>query len=131
MTSIDRPLSADVLIFHLNEERATASDPAILARSGRNARTLLKDGALRVTLIVLAPGGVIREHHATGPITVHVLEGGLRFTESGVAHDLAAGDLLSLGAGIRHDVASDAGATFLLTIGAPPGSTHKATTADI
>ena len=131
MSSIDRPLSADVLVFHLTDERAHAADPAILARGGRNARTLLKDGALRVTLITLAAGGAIAEHHATGPITVQVLEGALRFSAAGEDHALAAGDLLCLGAGIHHAVASDGGAAFLLTIGAPPGSTHQASTAVI
>ena len=131
MTSIDRPLAADVLVFHLADERTHASDPAILARSGRNARTLLKDGALRVTLITLAAGGAIAEHHATGPITVHVLDGALRFGAAGTEYSLDSGDLLSLGAGIHHSVASDTGATFLLTIGAPPGSTHQASTAVI
>src|SRR5690606_20686099 len=40
MPSIERPLSGPVLTFRLEEERAHVTDPAILGRSGRNARTL-------------------------------------------------------------------------------------------
>ncbi len=126
MTTFDRSLAGDVHLFRLSAERAHADDVSILERSGRNARTLVKDGVLRVTLIVLAPGGDMAEHQAVGPITVHVLDGSLRFSAEGKEYDLEAGDLLAVGAGIRHAVASPDGATFLLTIGAAPGATHRA-----
>jgi quercetin dioxygenase-like cupin family protein len=116
MSSIQRPLSGDVLLLDLGEERGHAADASILERSGRNARTLLKEGSLRVTLVVLAPGGEIAEHHAPGPITVQPLEGRIRFTVAGQEHDLGPGQLLSVGAGVRHEVRSDDGAAFLLTV---------------
>lgn len=119
MPSIQRPLSGDVLVFELGEERERAADPEILERSGRNARTLLKSGALRVTMIVLGPGGSIKEHHADGPITVQPLEGRIRFTIEGTEHDLGPGELLAAGPGVPHAVASDDGATFLLTVAHP------------
>ena len=117
MPSIDRPLDGDVLHFDLAAERA-ATDPALLARSGRIARTLAKSDALRVTLVTLAPGGEIAEHHAEGPITVHCIDGAMDFTANGTVYALRAGELLSVGAGVRHTVASQAGATFLLTLAA-------------
>lgn len=122
MPSIQRPLSGDVLVFALDEERERAADPALLERSGRNARTLLKSGPLRVTLVVLGPGGSLAEHQADGPITVQPLEGRVRFTAAGGDHDLGPGELLSAGPGIRHSVTSEAGATFLLTVAYPAGS---------
>jgi quercetin dioxygenase-like cupin family protein len=121
MPSIRRPLSGDVLVFDLREERRRASDAAVLARSGRNARTLLKDGPLRVTLVVLAPGGELAEHQAEGPITVQPVEGRIRFTVDGVTHELEPGEMLSAGARVRHAVASGEGATFLLTVALPSG----------
>jgi quercetin dioxygenase-like cupin family protein len=118
MPSIDRPLSGDVLIFHLDEEQERTGGGA---EGGRptSARTLLKEGPLRVTLIVLAPGAEIAEHSAEGPITVQPIRGSLRFTVQGTAHDLEAGDLLSAGAGVRHAVSSATGAAFLLTVALP------------
>lgn len=47
MSSIDRPLSGDVLRFDLAAERGRVKDPTPLERHGRNARTLLKEGPLR------------------------------------------------------------------------------------
>ncbi len=119
MPSIQRPLSGDILVFGLEEERERATDPELIRRSGRNARTLLKDGPLRVTLVVLGPGGELAEHRAAGPITVQVLEGRIRIGAGDEEHHLGPGQLLAAGPGIRHWVASDDGATFLLTVAHP------------
>lgn len=116
MPSIERPLSADVLVFDLGEERGRSGDPAILDRSGRSARTLLKVGPLRVILVVLAPGSEIPEHEAEGAITVQPVEGRIRFTALGHDHDLGAGQLLSAAPGVKHSVSSRDGAAFLLTV---------------
>ena len=119
MPSIQRPLSGDVLVFEIGEERERAADPSILERSGRNARTLLKSGPLRVTLVVLGPGGELAEHKAEGPITVQPVEGRIRFTAGGTDHDLGPGELLAAGPGIAHRVTSEEGASFLLTVSQP------------
>ena len=70
-----RPLSSNVLSFNLGEERVRVNDRALLERNGRNARTLVKNGPLRVTLVLLQNGGKIAPHRAAGPITVQVLDG--------------------------------------------------------
>ena len=119
MSSIDRPLSGDVLRFHLEEERTRVNDPLLLERHGRNARTLIKEGPLRVTLIMVRAGGRIATHRADGPITVHVLRGDIQLRVGGREHRLAAGDLLAVNAGLEHEVGSDGGGTFLLTIVQP------------
>ncbi len=119
MPSIQRPLSGDVLVFQLNEERARTEDPVATARRGPSARTLLKEGPLRVTLVVLGPGGSIAEHSADGPITVQPIEGALRFTAAGTHYDIEPGELLSTRGGVRHAVSSESGATFLLTVAQP------------
>lgn len=119
MASIQRPLSGDVLVFNLATEIARTADPAAASRKGPAARTLIKNGPLRVTLVVLAPGASISEHHAEGPITVQPIDGRVRFNIAGTDHDLGPGDLLSAGGGVRHSVESDHGASFLLTVAMP------------
>lgn len=119
MSSIDRPVSGAVLRFSLAEERKRANDPAVLERQGRAARTLVKEGALRVTLVMVNAGGTIAKHHSAGPITVQVLEGDIRFRAAGGEHHLQPGDLLAVAPGVEHDVGSDAGGTFLLTLVQP------------
>jgi quercetin dioxygenase-like cupin family protein len=116
MSSIQRPLSGDVLVFDLEEERERVASPSASEQRVHKARTLLKDGPLRVTLVALAPGGVIPEHQADGPITVQPLEGRVRFTAGGRVYDVGPGQLLSAGSGVRHAVASAGGAAFLLTV---------------
>jgi quercetin dioxygenase-like cupin family protein len=123
MPSIQRPLSGDVLVFDLGDERRLSADPTILGRSGRNARTLVKDGPLRVTLVVLAAGGEIAEHHADGPILVQPIDGRIRFTVQGQTHDLRPGQALVAGVGIPHSVAAPEGGAFLLTVAQGPGGT--------
>lgn len=116
MPSIQRPLSGDPLRFHLEEERSRMARTGLEVEQGRTARTLVKDGSLRVTLIVLGPGGELREHSAPGPITVHALDGRVRFSTGGEDHDLVPGDLLALGADVPHSVTSREGGAFLLTM---------------
>lgn len=119
MSSLDRSLSGDVLRFRLAEEQASVADPLLLERHGRNARTLVKAGPLRVTLVMVRPGGHIAAHRADGPITVQVLEGDVRFRAAGQEHRLNPGDLLVVEARVEHEVASDVGGTFLLTVVQP------------
>jgi quercetin dioxygenase-like cupin family protein len=116
MSSLNRELSGEAILLHLGDEAHATTASPLLERNGRNARTLIKSDAMRVTLIALAGGGTIAEHHADGPITVQVLSGGMTFTVAGTAYSLVEGDLLSVGAAVRHDVASKDGVTFLLTI---------------
>ena len=119
MSSIDRPLTGDVLVVDLDAERARTNEPAPLERSGRSARTLLKGGSLTVTLVSIAAGGSIAEHHAEGTITLQPLDGTIRFTALGADYDLSPGQLLSAGPGVRHAVSSESGGSFLLTVGKP------------
>jgi quercetin dioxygenase-like cupin family protein len=120
MSSIDRPLSGDVLRFRLSDERKKAGDPAALEQHGRSSRTLVKQGTLRVTLVVVKPGGAIARHHADGPITVQVLDGDILFRAGETEHALVVGDLLVVGGGVEHAVRSDGGGAFLLTVVQPP-----------
>jgi quercetin dioxygenase-like cupin family protein len=110
MSSIERQRSGDVMVVELR------GAPERIPSSGRSARTLLKNGPLRATLVSIAPGGHIPEHHADGPITVQPLEGRVQFTALGKVREIGPGQLLSVGTGVRHAVASASGATFLLTV---------------
>lgn len=119
MPSIDRPLSGDVLVFDLAEEHEKAAGSGPRGASGRRARTLVKSGPLRVTLVVLEPGGSIPEHHADGPITIQPVEGSIRFSVTGADHDLAPGQVLAADGGVPHRVSSETGGAFLLTVTQP------------
>jgi quercetin dioxygenase-like cupin family protein len=112
----DRLFSGDALQFQLREEIARTMDREILSRSGRNARTLLKEGMLRVTVITLDAGGAIPSHHAPGPLMVHVLKGKMEFSFGTKTYTLEEGELLAVPAAFEHSVRSEGGASFLLII---------------
>lgn len=114
--SAAEPSPGRPVVLDLASERERAAAPELLQRSGRSARTLIKQDALRVTLVVLGPGGEIADHSAEGPITVQPIDGRITLTADGREHRLGPGQLLALEAGVRHAVASEEGGAFLLTL---------------
>jgi quercetin dioxygenase-like cupin family protein len=117
MTPVQRPVSGPALAFTLADEIRVVHEQ--LATTSRTARTLVKNGTLRATLMGLAPGAEVASHSADGPITLHVLEGTIEFAAGERTYPLAAGSLFALDAGIVHAVRSNEGGVFLLTVSAP------------
>jgi quercetin dioxygenase-like cupin family protein len=87
--------------------------------SGHYAKTLFKKPDFRTVLITMQPSAKMKEHHADGTISVQVLNGKIRMNVGGKPHELAAGNLFTLGASIRHDVEAVDDSAFLLTISWP------------
>jgi quercetin dioxygenase-like cupin family protein len=115
MSSLHRTIDGDVMVRHLKRDEQMI-DPTLLARHGRTARTLVKEGPLRLTLIALAAGGSIPSHRAEGPVTIHLLEGDVVFDVEESQYPLVPGEVLVLASGLRHEVRSSAGCVFLLTV---------------
>ncbi|HEY4010552.1 MAG TPA: cupin domain-containing protein [Acidobacteriaceae bacterium] len=104
--------------FDLNQEIADAAQKKPWA-AGHYAKTLFKKHDLRVVLINMERGAHMKEHHADGTLSVQVLSGRVRVNVGGKPHELAAGNLFTLGASIRHDVEALDDSAFLLTISWP------------
>jgi quercetin dioxygenase-like cupin family protein len=121
MSSLNRETGGPVLFHRLSQDELTL-DAGLLAQHGRTARTLVKEGGLRLTLMGLAPGGLLPEHSAQGPVAIHVLRGEVVFTAAGAEHPMAAGDVLVFAAGVDHAARSAGGCTFLLTVAQPAGA---------
>jgi quercetin dioxygenase-like cupin family protein len=115
MSSLDRTISGEVLVRHLPRDEQTI-DQSLVARHGRSARTLVKEGPLRLTILALAPGGDLPPHNTDGPVSIHVLEGEVVFEALGQTYPLHVGDLLVLAAGVEHSAISGPGCVFLLTV---------------
>ena len=115
MSSMHRTLEGDVLVHHLKEDERMI-DQTLLARHGRSARTLVKQGPLRLTMIALAPNGSLAPHAAAGPITMYVVEGAIVFNALGQDYAVQAGDVLVMAPGVTHSVRSELGGVFLLTV---------------
>ena len=130
MSSMTRILDGAVLVHHLTQDERMI-DPELLAKHGRSGRTLVKDGPLRLTMMGLAPGGVLPSHSASGPVTIHVLEGEVVFTALERDYPLAPGDVLVIAPDVMHSARSTHGGLFLLTvIFLGNKDTHEAAPAD-
>jgi quercetin dioxygenase-like cupin family protein len=106
--------------FNLLEELAQLHGEESWQRGDRNAKTLLKEPQLRLTIIALKSGARLDQHETDGPVTIHTLRGNLRVTVRGDVTMLAPGQLLALEAGAPHAVEALEESAFLLTIGWPP-----------
>ena len=118
MSPVNRSLAGDVLAFDLGEEMRLVREELVGGRV-RIARTLVKEGSLRLTLVGLAPGGALDEHAAAGPIAIQVVDGELDLTAGGETRTCATGSLIALDRRVRHAVRSQGGAMFLLTLSTP------------
>lgn len=120
MSPVQHPVAGRALSFSLAEESRRVRAELGDARE-RIARTLVKEGSLRVTLVALRADGSLEPHKTEGPISVQVLEGDVELTADGRTWPLQPGSLLALDAGVAHNVRSSHGALFLLTLAMPGG----------
>jgi len=110
-----RTIEGEVLVNHLTHDEWMI-DQDILMKHGRTARTLVKEGPLRLTMMAIAPGGNLPAHDTTGPVTIHVLEGQLLFKALDREYPLETGDVLVLAPGVEHSATTVVGGKFLLTV---------------
>ncbi len=105
-----------MLTFELREQVAGLRREEGYARSGRSGRTLAKSGGLRIVLTAMAKGNVVGTHQAHGPMTIHLLEGHLRYRADRGEHELSGGELLFFGPGDAHDITALEESVVLLTL---------------
>ena len=115
MSSMHRTISGEVLVQHLTDD-AMLIDRGLVKQHGRSARTLVKEGPLRVTMIALAPNGTLPAHSTIGPISIQLVEGDITITAAGKEYSLTIGDLLVVAANVEHSARSAKGGAFLLTV---------------
>ncbi len=116
MSSLTRPLAGEQLVFDLAGQIAELRKEDGYIRSGRIGRTLVKAGGLRLTLTLLDDGVDADTHHAETPMTLQVLEGGIRYTVADGESKLYQGQLLFFGPGYARDIRALGRTALLLTI---------------
>ena len=111
--SSDKPLFTfrlPALIRQMKEEESWE-------QTGRSAKTLHKLNGMCLVLNSMKAGTVIKPHQANGPISVHCIEGELKFHTDKESVTLQKGEMLSLQEYVRHSVEAVKESSFLLTIG--------------
>jgi quercetin dioxygenase-like cupin family protein len=87
--------------------------------TGHFAKMLFKKSDFRMVLIMMDKGAILKEHHADGTISVHVLKGSIDFQVHGETHSLRTNGVLTLGASIKHELEAREDSAILLTIAWP------------
>ena len=114
-------LAAPLLALDLNREIEQLRSEGRW-QSGHTEKTLAKYPDLRLVLIVMKTGGRLEKHRAEGRISVHILDGRIRFNTAERSVELAAGQMLLLERAIPHDIEAIVDSAFLLTIAWRDGS---------
>jgi NADH:ubiquinone oxidoreductase subunit F (NADH-binding)/quercetin dioxygenase-like cupin family protein len=70
----------------------------------RMAKTLVKEGSLRVVLTLMKAGAVLKKHKAEGTVTIQVLHGRIRVNVDDNTVELEQSQMMSLTPGVRHSV---------------------------
>lgn len=86
---------------------------------GMHAKMLFKKADFRTVLVSMENAAKMKEHHADGTVSIQVLKGRIRVGVEGKTYELPAGNLLTLGASIKHEVEAMVDSAFLLTISWP------------
>ncbi len=114
----ERVLNAPFVEMDLNKFMEQIKNEVTWKSSNYNAITIFKSPALRIVLIGLHEGAVLKEHNTQGVISVQVLKGRIKFVTEKHSAILNAGQMISLQPLIAHHVEAQAESFFLLTIAA-------------
>lgn len=114
-----RRLSGKTLTFMLRAEDDMLRDFADESTSGRAAKTLVKSGALRLTMVALKKGTVLPSHQVAGPVSIQSIRGCLRLTTERGDMDVSAGTLVALGPGVVHGAKAQSDCAILITLAMP------------
>jgi quercetin dioxygenase-like cupin family protein len=116
MSPMSRALAGPNLTFDLGAQIAELREDENYARSGRVGRTLVKAGALRLTLVVLGAGVDVGTHHAESPMTLQPVQGRLRYRVEEEYFEIGEGEVLFFGPGHAQDIRALEDTALLLTI---------------
>lgn len=83
---------------------------------GHMAKTLVRQPTLRVSLMVLRSGAIIREHRADAAITLQTLSGRVALSFDDKKIDLGAGEIIAAAPRMCHDVEALEDSAVLLTL---------------
>jgi len=109
-------LRGDALAFLLPRESETLAVRAQASSSGRAARTLVKEGPLRVTLVALKAGASLQQHQVAGPSSIQALNGMARVETPAGTTVLPPGGLIVLDAGVAHTVTALEPSTLVVSL---------------
>ncbi len=109
-------LRGKVLAFLLPVEEDDLQERARSSTNGRAARTLVKEGTFRITLVALTAETALPSHHVAGPVSIQTLRGLLQVTLDGEELNVPQGGLLVLDAGVSHTAKAVDDSVVMITL---------------
>ena len=109
-------LRGKTLSFLLAAEDDELRERAESAKTGRAAKTLVKEGPLRITLVALKQGTTLQSHHVAGPVSLVTIRGLLRVSTAAGDIDIPKDGLIALDAGVGHSVTALDDCAVLITL---------------
>jgi quercetin dioxygenase-like cupin family protein len=108
---------AEVVLAHdLAAESKAMIGEARSVVDGRASKTLAKQANLHVTLTGVRKGTRVRKHQTKAPIAFQSISGRVRLHLPEGPVNLSPGQMITLAAGVAHDVEAVSDASFLLTV---------------
>jgi quercetin dioxygenase-like cupin family protein len=108
-------IAGNTLSIDTASEEAGLREQAANSTSGRAAKTLVKEGRLRVTLVALRKGAVLGAHRVEGDVTLQVLRGQFEVLTQDGAIRVAKANIVALRAGVSHEAHALRDSTILIT----------------
>jgi quercetin dioxygenase-like cupin family protein len=108
--------AGDAHLYDLGAAAQGLREEEQAARRGHRQVTLVHDDGITVLLFDFEPGGELPSHVADGLVMIQVIAGRIDVTTTEETHSIAAGSLLVLAAGVRHDVLAREQSQVLLTV---------------
>lgn len=115
-TAEQRNLDGALLSFDIPTLLAQIKSEDAWQKGKRNATTLLEGNGLRVVLIAMRSGTLMKQHQTINPISFQVIEGRIKFNTNTKSVTLTKGQLLTLHPEIPHDLEALEESAFLLTL---------------
>lgn len=109
-------LSGKQLSFDLGAESAALLEKARAAKSGRAAKTLVKEGPFRVTAVALRRGTALDEHQVDGAVSIQALSGRARLEVGDEAMVVPSKSLVTLQPGVPHVTSAMTDCALLITM---------------
>ena len=112
----DPQLTGSTLQFDLDGEVRELRLEETWARTGQNAKTLVKHPDFRIVLILLRAGARIREHQSDARMSIQCLSGHLRLSLPNESVELRPGHMVVLDTTFPHEVEAVDERALLLSI---------------
>ena len=104
-------------MLDIKEQSQAVLAEAKRANVGRAARTLVKEGPLRLTIVGFTAGSSLGDHNAGGPVSIQVLLGTVDIRIGERSERLDESRTLVLATNVQHSLTAASDAVILLTIG--------------